>query len=49
MVPKLDYAAFRAAAQAINVGIDCDEEVAQDWETNEEFLKKVFTKSINFQ
>jgi len=41
MIPKLDYPALVQAAKSVVQDNDLPDELVQDWETNEVFLKKV--------
>lgn len=41
MVPKLDYNALVKTAKSINAGIELPDELDQNWETDQEFLRSV--------
>lgn len=41
MMPKIDYPALVGAAKAIDNDCDISNELNADWESNEEFLRKV--------
>lgn len=44
MIPKLDYSALVSAAKVVDESCNIPTKLIPDWETNKEFLKKVFLK-----
>ncbi|KAI1732979.1 hypothetical protein Ddc_01885 [Ditylenchus destructor] len=49
MLPKLDYGVLLQAAKSLECDTEMPKELAQDWESNEGFLKKVHNLIVGIE